>query len=142
MIGYFLQQQELIQNTQATRGQEAEIARTAEQATIQSEKLAAAESYMPQEVTLRLVEAVSSRLGGIAGMLYISSHCTGGDFPLSEDKSNRLFSEHIKGAPEVFSRKPLAATLQVDEHDIGSICSTKLRYEPDAPIDLYSLSSL
>lgn len=37
VIGYFLQQQELIQNTQAMRAQATEIARTAEQATIQSE---------------------------------------------------------------------------------------------------------
>lgn len=34
VIGYFLQQQELIQNTQAMRAQATEIARTAEQATI------------------------------------------------------------------------------------------------------------
>ena len=89
VIGYFLQQRELIQNTQAMRAQAAEIARTAEEAAIQSEKLAAAETYARQEATLRLVEAVRSRLGGIAGMLYISSHGTVGDFPLSDDESNR-----------------------------------------------------
>jgi hypothetical protein len=44
VIGYFLQQQELIQNTQAMRDQAQEIGRTAEQAIIQSEKLAASES--------------------------------------------------------------------------------------------------
>jgi len=119
VIGYFLQQRELIQNTEAMRAQAAEIARTAEQAAIQSEKLAAAETYARQEATLRLVEAVRSQLGGIAGMLYISSHGTDGDFPFSDDEGNRLFSEQSKGDPEVFSRKLLAATLQVNGQDIG-----------------------
>ena len=119
VIGYFLQQRELIQNTQAMRAQAAEIARTAEQAAIQSEKLAAAETYARQEATLRLIEAVRSQLGGLAGMFYISSHGTVGDFPLSDDESNRLFSEQSNGDPEVFSRKLLAATLQENGQNIG-----------------------
>ena len=72
VIGYFLQQQELSQNTQAMRAQATEIARTAEQATIQSEKLAASEIYARQEATLRLVEAVRSQLGGISPALKLS----------------------------------------------------------------------
>lgn len=119
VIGYFLQQQELIQNTQAMRAQATEIARTAEQATIQSEKLAASEIYARQEATLRLVEAVRNQLGGISGMLYISSHGSDGDHPLSDDESNRLFSEQSKGDPEVFSRKLLEATLILNGQNVG-----------------------
>ena len=126
VIGYFLQQQELVQNTQAMRAQATEIARTAEQAAIQSEKLAAAETCARQEATLRLVEAVRSQLGGISGMLYISSHGSNSsssgehsDFPLSDEESNRLFSEQSKGDPEVFSRKLLMATLTARTQNIG-----------------------
>ncbi len=109
VIGYFLQQQELVQNTQALRAQAEEIGRTAEQAIIQSEKLAASESHARQEATLRLADAVRQQLGGISGMLYISSHGENADYPITED-SSRLFSEQSKGDPEVFSRKLLEAT--------------------------------
>ena len=66
VIGYFLQQQELIQNTLAMRAQANEIARTAEQIVIQSEKLAASETHSRQEATLRLAKTVRHQLGGYA----------------------------------------------------------------------------
>ena len=44
VIGYFLQQKELEQNTEALRAQAVEISRSAEQAVIQSENLAASVS--------------------------------------------------------------------------------------------------
>ena len=115
VIGYFLQQQELIQNTQAMRAQADEIARTAEQAIIQSEKLAASETYARQEATLRLAETVRNQLGGISGMLYISSHGSLGDYPSGEIDSEQMFSEQSKGDPEIFSRRLLEASSALDE---------------------------
>ena len=114
VIGYFLQQQELIHNTQAMRAQANEIARTAEQATIQSEKLAASETYARQEATLRLAESVRNQLGGISAMLYLSSHGDIGEYPLSVEESDQLFSENSKGDPENFSRKLLQASSIMD----------------------------
>jgi hypothetical protein len=49
-------------------------------------------------------------LGGISGMLYISSHGVAGDYPESVD-SNHLFAEQSKGDVEVFSRELLGATV-------------------------------
>ena len=115
VIGYFLQQQELIQNTQAMRAQANEIARTAEQAIIQSEKLAASETYARQEATLRLAETVRNQLGGISGMLYISSHGSVGDYPAGEIDSEHMFSEQSKGDPEIFSRKLLEVSFDLGE---------------------------
>ena len=114
VIGYFLQQQELIQNTQAMRAQANEIARTAEQAVIQSEKLAASETYARQEATLRLAESVRNQLGGISAMLYISSHGDIGEYPLTDEESDKLLSENSKGDPEIFSRKLLQASYDLD----------------------------
>ncbi|MAW42671.1 MAG: hypothetical protein CMP97_00865 [Gammaproteobacteria bacterium] len=115
VIGYFLQQQELIQNTQAMRAQANEIARTAEQAIIQSEKLAASETYARQEATLRLAETVRHQLGGISGMLYISSHGPLADYPSGEINSEQMFSEQSKGDPEIFSRKLLEISFALGE---------------------------
>lgn len=116
VIGYFLQQQELIQNTQALRAQAEEIGRTAEQAVIQSEKLAATESHARQEAIIRLAEAVRLQLGGISGMLYISSHGDQADYPLPED-SSRLFAEQSTGDPELFSRRLLEANFALNSED-------------------------
>lgn len=66
VIGYFLQQQEPIQNTQTVRARAKEIDRTAEQTVIQSEELAASETYARQEATLRLAETMRHQLGGYA----------------------------------------------------------------------------
>ena len=117
MVGHrlLLQQQELIQNTQAMRAQADEIARTAEQAIIQSEKLAASETYARQGATLRLAETVRNQLGGISGMLYISSHGSLGDYPSGEIDSEQMFSEQSKGDPEIFSRKLLEISFALGE---------------------------
>ena len=111
VIGYFLQQQELIQNTRAIRAQAEEIGRTAEQAIIQSEKLAASESHARQEATLKLAEAVRQQLGGISGMLYISSHGETGitSRPLTADNC----SPSKQGDVEAFSRELLGALVDL-----------------------------
>jgi hypothetical protein len=66
VIGYFLQQQELIQNTQALRAQAGAIGRTA-----------------------RL------QLGGISGMLYIPGYGDQADYPLPEDSSHLLAEQSM-----------------------------------------------
>ena len=128
VIGYFLQQQELIQNTRAIRAQAEEIGRTAEQAIIQSEKLAASESHARQEATLKLAEAVRQQLGGISGMLYISSHGETGDYPETVD-SGQLFAEQSKGDVEAFSRELLGALvdLSTDAERFDPFYKTEIR---------------
>ena len=78
VIGYFLQQKELEQNTEALRAQAIEIQRTAEQAVIQSENLAASELHARQEAFLQIAQSVQSQLGSIAGLLFISSQGNSG----------------------------------------------------------------
>ena len=73
VIGYFLQQKELEQNTLALQAQAEEIQRTAEQAVIQSEKMAASEIHARQDTFLQIAENVRRQLGSIGGMLFISS---------------------------------------------------------------------
>lgn len=111
VIGYFLQQKELEQNTGALQAQakalEAqlrEIERSAEQATIQAEKLAESEFHARQEAFLTIARRVSAQLGTIGGLLFLSSQGAAGDGRVSPEQMSRLFAQQAAQDPELFSR--------------------------------------
>ena len=106
VIGYFLQQKELEQNTEALKAQAEEIQRTAEQAVIQSEKMAASEIHARQEAFLQVHKAVRNQLGTIMGFLFISSQASSADGTVTPEEQSRLFSGSGRD-PELFSRKML-----------------------------------
>lgn len=106
VIGYFLQQKELEQNTEALKAQSEEIQRTAEQAVIQSEKMAASEIHARQEAFLQVYRAVRNQLGTIMGFLFISSQASTADGTVTPEEQSRLFSGSGRD-PELFSRKML-----------------------------------
>lgn len=112
VIGYFLQQRELEQNTDALRAQATEIKRTAEQAIIQSERMAASEKHARQEAFLRLASSVQNQLGAIAGLLFISSQGATGDGTVSSEEISKLFSLASAQDPEIFSRRLLETHLR------------------------------
>ena len=90
VIGYFLQQKELEQNTDALRSQAVAISRSAEQAVIQSENLAASEIHARQEAFLQISQSVRGQLGSISGLLFISSQGTGGNNGVSAQEQAEL----------------------------------------------------
>ncbi len=111
VIGYFLQQKELEHNTDALRSQAVAIQRTAEQAVIQSEQMAANEMHARQEAFLQVAKSVNGQLGSIAGLLYLSSQGAGGDGNIAQDEIGRLFAQMTAQDTEVFSRRMLSTTL-------------------------------
>lgn len=112
VIGYFLQQKELEQNTLALIAQSEEIQRTTEQAVIQSEKMAASEIHARQEAFLQIYRAVRGQLGTIAGFLFISSQSTGADGTVTPEEQSKLFSGSGQDT-ELFSRKLLERHFQL-----------------------------
>jgi hypothetical protein len=116
VIGYFLQQKELEQNTAALRAQASEIHRTAEQAVIQSQNLAASELHARQEAFLQIANSVKGQLGSIAGLLYISSQGNTGTGRATQQEVAKLFSTQGSGVDvEVFSRRLLEVHLSSDD---------------------------
>jgi len=119
VIGYFLQQEELQQNTAALNAQAREIERSAEQASIQSEKMAESELHARQEAFLRIAQNVKSQLGAIAGFLFISSQgAANEDGSITREEQSALFTQLNTVDTEVFSRRLLElnlATLDLDE---------------------------
>ena len=116
VIGYFLQKKELEQNTQALQAQAEEITRTAEQAVIQSEKMAASEIHARQGTFLQIASNVRFSLGSISGLLYLSSQSTvEEDGTVTPDEMSRLFSLQSAQDPDIFSRRLLEAHAQMDD---------------------------
>ena len=121
VIGYFLQQKELEQNTAALRAQAVEIQRSAEQAVIQSENLMASERHARQEAFLQISQSVRGQLGSIAGLLFISSQggaansgADGGR--ITEKEIAELFSAQGAGIDvEAFSRRLLTLHLSMSD---------------------------
>jgi hypothetical protein len=115
VIGYFLQKKELEQNTEALRAQAEEIQRSAEQAVIQSEKMAASEVHARQDTFLQVAKSVRGQLGSIGGFLYISSYGATGDGSVTPEELSRLFTLQSSEEPEVFSRRLLERHIQLDD---------------------------
>ena len=112
VIGYFLQQKELEQNTLAIRAQAEEIQRTAEQAVIQTEQMAASEVHARQEAFLQIYRTVRNQLGSVSGFLFISSQSSQADGRVTPEEQSKLFGESGQD-PELFSRRLLELHIQL-----------------------------
>ena len=129
VIGYFLQQKELEQNTDALRAQLRDLERSAEQAVVQSEKMAASEIHARQETFLSIAQSVRNQLGTIASFLFMSSQGAAGDGTVSGEKQGRMFAQFSQNDPEVFSRALLEASLGTDtaEESLALFYGTPVR---------------
>ena len=113
VIGYFLQQKELQQNTKALQAQAIEIHRSAEQAVIQSQKMIESEVHAKQNTFLQIVASVRSQLGSIGGLLFISSQGMTTDGNVTGEEVSQLFAKQSSQEPEVFSRRLLKLHVQL-----------------------------
>jgi len=118
VIGYFLQQKELQQNTEALQVQAEQIQKTAEQAVIQSERMQASESHARQEIFLRIADIVRAKLGSIAGLLLISSQGTDtGEGTVSPEEQGDMFAKLSARDYEVFSRRLMGLNLSAETEE-------------------------
>lgn len=117
VIGYFLQQRELQQNSAALRAQAEEIQRTAEQAVIQSDKMSQTEMHARQQAFLTIAESVAQQLGTISGMLFLSSQAADEAGVVTQDEVNQLFTIRASQDNAVFSRRLLQLGNELSEQD-------------------------
>ena len=115
VIGYFLQQQELQQNTNAIADQGRQITRSAEQAEIQSQRMAESELHARQQAFMQVATMVRRQLGSIGGLLYISSQGANSDGNVTAEEMSQLFNQQAgNDDSEVFSRRLLELNLTAD----------------------------
>ena len=119
LIGYFLQQREISDNTAALRAQSDQIQLSARQAVRQSELIEANELHARQETFLRIASQVRGQLGTIMGMLFISSQGvdSGNAGAVSGVEQSRMFAQLSQNDSEVFSRRMLETNLQTAEEE-------------------------
>lgn len=120
VVGYFLQQKELSKNTEAIQRQHEEMRKSSEQAELQAQAIQAYAMHTQQQTFMRVHEAVRESLGGLVGLLYISSQGATGSGAVTGDAIAALWAEMSRGDPEIFSRKflQLTAADEVDVHDL------------------------
>lgn len=97
VIGLFIQQQELANNTEALR-------KTSEQSEKQTQAIAATEMNARQGTFFKIAESVKHQLGGISGMLLISALGPVGSGRIDSDRTAELFAQAAAGDFEVFAR--------------------------------------
>lgn len=97
VIGLFIQQQELANNTEVLR-------KTSEQSEMQTQAIAATEMNARQETFFKIAEAVRHQLGGISGMLLISGLGPVGSERINREQMDDLFTQSAGGDCEVFAR--------------------------------------
>tara|TARA_R110002096_G_scaffold296528_1_gene491006 strand:- start:898 stop:1317 length:420 start_codon:yes stop_codon:yes gene_type:complete len=73
VIGYFLQQKELSENTTAIQKQHIAMQKSAEHAAIQAASIQTSVLHSQQQSFIRIYELVRVSLGSVIGMLYLSS---------------------------------------------------------------------
>ena len=97
VLGLFIQQRELANNTEAIR-------RTSEQSEKQTQAIAATEMNARQETFFKIAEGVKGQLGGISGMLLISGLGPPGSGRYSREHMDHQFSQAAMGDYAVFAR--------------------------------------
>lgn len=97
VIGLFIQQRELAENTEVMR-------KTSEQSEKQTQAIAATEMNARQETFFKIAESVKHQLGGISGMLLISGLGPVGSGRISRERTDELFEQSANGDYEVFAR--------------------------------------
>jgi hypothetical protein len=97
VLGLFIQQRELANNTEALR-------LTSEQSVKQTQAIAATEMNARQESFFKIAENVKHQLGGISGMLFASGLGPIGSGRLNREQVDDHFTQAANGDNEVFAR--------------------------------------
>ena len=106
VIGFFLQQRQLAENTRAIQKQYEALQKSAEQAEIQSQAIQANALHARQDTFIDVARMVSNQLGVISGYQWMSSQ--GGDEPSEAIAS--LWTQLGLGDHATFSRMLIALT--------------------------------
>jgi hypothetical protein len=108
VLGLFLQQSELAQNSAALKLQSEALQRSAEQAEIQARAIHANELHARQDTFVDLARLVNRQLGVISGLLYLSSQTVGSGGTVPAEKISEFWTQLGAGDSDVFMRGLLA----------------------------------
>ncbi len=128
VIGFFLQQRELSQNTKAIRAQYEMMRRTAENAEVQARAITSNALHQRQETMLMVADRVAKQLGAVTGLLFMSSQTLDAGGEATDEQVGEMWHRLGDGDPEVFSRQLLAAHFRAQpESDFEIFYGTEIR---------------
>jgi hypothetical protein len=104
VLGMFLQQSELRENSRALALQSEALQRSAEQAEIQSRAIHANELHARQDTFVDLAQLVKRQLGVTCGLLYLSSQAVGAGGAVPPEKIAEFWTQLGAGDNDVFVR--------------------------------------
>jgi hypothetical protein len=104
VLGLFLQQSELAQNSRALKLQSEALQRSAEQAEIQARAIHANELHARQDTFVDLARLVNRQLGVISGLLYLSSQAVNAGGTVPPEKIADFWTQLGAGDSDVFMR--------------------------------------
>ena len=105
VLGLFIQQRELANNSEALR-------RTSEQSEKQTQAIAATEMNARQETFFKIADSVKHQLGGISGMLYVSGLGPVGSGRFDREQMDEYFTQMASGDCEIFARMFISTDFQ------------------------------
>jgi hypothetical protein len=105
VVGYFLQQKELSENTKVIQKQHVEMQKSAKHAAVQAASIQTSVLHSQQQSFLSIYELVRVSLGSVVGMLYLSSQGQSGAALVDADEMKKLWSEMVMGDVELFVRR-------------------------------------
>jgi hypothetical protein len=104
VLGLFLQQSELAQNSRALQLQSEALQKSAEQAEIQARAIHANELHARQDTFVDLSRLVNRQLGVISGLLYLSSQTVNSGGTVPPEKISEFWTQLGAGDSDVFTR--------------------------------------
>jgi hypothetical protein len=104
VLGLFLQQSELAQNSRALKLQSEALQHSAQQAEIQARAIHANEMHARQDTFVDLVKLVNRQLGVTCGLLYLSSQTVNSGGTVPPEKISEFWSQLGAGDSDVFVR--------------------------------------
>jgi hypothetical protein len=105
VVGYFLQQKELSENTAAIQMQHIEMQKSSEHSAIQAASIQTSVLHSQQQSFIRIYELARVSLGSLIGMLYLSSQGQTGAALVTTEEMSRLWSDMANGDVELFVRR-------------------------------------
>jgi hypothetical protein len=127
VVGYFLQQKELAKNTEVIQKQHTEMQKSADNAALQATSIQASAIHTQQQTFMRIYEIVRESMGGILGMLFISSQGADGTGLVDSDGMAELWAEQVRGDPEVFTRRFLFISAAGEQDMMDLFFGTEIR---------------
>ncbi|MDJ0787419.1 MAG: hypothetical protein QNK05_11470 [Myxococcota bacterium] len=126
VVGFFLQQKQLTENTATIQAQLVEMRRTAMHAETQARAISADELHSRQDTFTRVAELVAQQLGTITGYL-ISSFLPERQGPEGVERIGELWESLGKGDTGAFSRQIVALVYRDDTDPVDLFWGSEIR---------------